>query len=140
MHRKSPISDRITAYSLSLRHFGVFDIMEPFIMDTRALSMARGLRSSAKVGALVLLAVCSPAFAQQQGDGFVSVPFSSLSAAAQEEVLSLEGGLSRAAPGNAPLFPLETPVARNDAAPTQLLPLLRDGRRVRINWAIGMYR
>jgi hypothetical protein len=119
---------------------GVFGIMEPLIMDTRALSMARSLRSSAKVGALVLLAVCSPAVAQQQGDGFVSVPFSSLSSAAQQEVLALQRGLNRTAPSIPRHLPLETPVARNEISPDQRLPLLSNDGRVRINWAIGMYR
>ena len=109
-------------------------------MDTRALSMARSLRSSAKVGALVLFAAGGPSFAQQQGDGFVSVPFSSLSAAAQQEVLALRGGLSRTGQSGTPHFPLETPVTRNEVLPAQALPILRNDGRVRINWAVGMYR
>lgn len=109
-------------------------------MDTRALSMARSLRSSAKVGALVLLSVCGPAFAQQQGDGLVSVPFSSLSASAQQEILALQNGLNRVTPVSPPVFPVETRVARDVHADIPTRPLALNTGRVRINWAVGMYR
>jgi hypothetical protein len=109
-------------------------------MDTRALSMARSLRSSATVSVLVLFSVCGSAFAQQQGDGLVTVPFSSLSASAQQEIIALQGGLNRAAPVSTPLFPLEAPAARDQITPLPSRTVMLDGRRVRINWAVGMYR
>ena len=109
-------------------------------MDTRALSMARSLRLSASVGALVLFSVCGSAFAQQQGEGQLTVPFSSLSASAQQEILALQNRLNRGAPAAPVLLPVEEPVARNVVLPLPTQQVSQDGRKARFNWAIGVYR
>jgi hypothetical protein len=132
--------DRITAYSLSLRHPAVFGIMEPFIMDTRAFSMARSLRRYAGAGALVLCSICGPALAQQQDDDLVTIPFSALSAAAQAEILALQGVPPVVVATNPLDFPFDMPVAQGVSDPVQTQTVMVDGRRVRINWAVGMYR
>jgi hypothetical protein len=109
-------------------------------MDTRAFSMARSLRSLASVGALVFFSVSGTAFAQQQGDDLVLVPFSSLSYAAQQEILALRG-VQPVVPAAEPLpLPLEETVARDSISPFDTQTVMVDGRRVRINWAIGVYR
>jgi hypothetical protein len=109
-------------------------------MDTRALSMARSLRFSASVCALVVSTVCGPALAQQQGDGQVTVPFSSLSVGAQQEILALQNSLNSGPASGPAFFPLQEPVARAAALPLQPQTVMLDGRRVRLNWAIGVYR
>lgn len=109
-------------------------------MDTRALSMARSLRLSAGVGALVLFSVCGSAFAQQQGEGQLTIPFSSLSASAQQEILALQNRLNRSEPAAPVLLPVQEPASRNVAVPLPTQPLSLDGRKARFNWAIGVYR
>jgi hypothetical protein len=102
--------------------------------------MARSLRISASAVALVLSMVSGPAIAQNLGDEQISVPFSSLSAAAQQEIIALQRQLNHeSAP--APVFqPLERPVSRTVATPVHSAPALLDDRRARVNWAIGVYR
>jgi hypothetical protein len=113
--------------------------MEPFIMDTRAFSMARSLRSYAGAGVLVLCSICAPALAQQDDD-LVTIPFSSLSAAAQAEILALQGIQAPGAASQPLLFPVDEPVTQGVNTPVQSQTVMLNGRRVRINWAIGMYR
>jgi hypothetical protein len=109
-------------------------------MDTRAFSMARNLRFSASVSAFVIIAACGPVFAQNRGDDQITVPFSSLSAAAQQEIISLQRGLNRETASDPLLFPLDAPVARRAPVPLQAETVMLDGRKVRVNWAIGVYR
>ena len=106
-------------------------------MDTRALSMARNLRHSACVGTFVLYSVCSAAMAQQHGNSQVTVPFSALSAGAQAEILALT---KRGVSADPQLFPLDEPVSRGIADQGPVQALAQDGRKARINWAIGVYR
>jgi hypothetical protein len=100
--------------------------------------MARSLRLSAGVGALVVLSAFGPATAQQRGDEPLLIPFSSLSASAQAEILALQPDLNRG-PLPSPL-PLDFPVTQGVSSPINVETVMVDGRRVRINWAIGMYR
>jgi hypothetical protein len=136
----SPILDRITAYSLSLRHTPVFSIMEAYFMDTRAFSMARSLRNSAGALALAFVAVTGPAYALDGDDSQISIPFSSLSPAAQQEIAALQLQIHRNGAPNTAIVPLAEPVSRNRQPALGVEPVMLDGRRVRINWAVGVYR
>lgn len=109
-------------------------------MDTRAFSMARSLRISASAVALVVSMVAGPAFAQNRGDDQVVVPFSSLSASAQQEIIALRRASSSDSVRAPLLLPADQPVARNQNAPFQSAPVMLDDRRLRIGWAIGVYR
>jgi hypothetical protein len=109
-------------------------------MDTRAFSMARSLRLSAGVGALVLSVTCGSAIAQNRGDDQISIPFSSLSVSAQQEILALQRIQNRESDVIAPAFPVDQPVARQSVVPVPSQTVMLDGRKLRINWAIGMYR
>ncbi len=109
-------------------------------MDTRAFSMARSLRYSASVGALVFVSLCGPAFAQNRGDDQITVPFSSLSASAQQEIIALQRGVNRETAADPLLFPLDAPAVRRSPLPLQAEAVMLDGRKARINWAIGVYR
>ena len=109
-------------------------------MDTRAFSMARNLRSYAGAGALVLLSVCGPGFAQPQDDELVLVPFSSLSSAAQQEILALKQAQNPVSVADPIGLSVNEPVTQQSAAPADGQFMMVDGRRVRINWAIGVYR
>lgn len=109
-------------------------------MDTRVLSMARSLRLSASVGALVLFSIGGAAFAQQQGDAPLSVPFSALSASAQQEILMLQNRLNRTGTTDPLVIPVDEPVARSVSAPLPVQSLSHDDRRARANWTIGVYR
>lgn len=108
-------------------------------MDTRAFSMARVMRFTATVGALVIGTAFGPSFAQQHGEDQLLIPFSSLSASAQAEILALQRDIARASAPAAPL-PQELPVARQQTSPVGIDSALANDRRVRTNWAIGMYR
>ncbi|MGL4322078.1 MAG: hypothetical protein ACRCS3_14560 [Paracoccaceae bacterium] len=132
--------DRITAYSLSLRQNPDFSIMEAYFMDTRAFSMARSLRNSAGALALALGAVTGPAFALDGDDSQITVPFSSLSYSAQQEIAALQREMIHSGAPNQGLFPIDEPVARDLAPGFDVEPVMLDGRRVRINWAVGVYR
>ncbi len=109
-------------------------------MDTRAFSMARSLRSYAGAGVLVLCSICAPALAQQQDDDLVTIPFSALSASAQSEILALRGVRTESTAADPLLFPFDQTVSQGLSNPVQSETVMVDGRRLRINWAIGMYR
>jgi hypothetical protein len=109
-------------------------------MDTRAFSMARSLRYSASVGALVLLATSVPAISQNLGEDQITIPFSSLSVSAQREIISLQRSADRTSAPDPLLFPLDAPVSRSVTSPLQAETVMLDGRKVRVNWAIGVYR
>jgi hypothetical protein len=102
--------------------------------------MARSLRSCAGAGVLVLCSICAPASAQQRDGDQVTVPFSSLSASAQAEILALQGFDSRSSAANPLIFPVDEPATQSVRAPLSTETVMLDGRKVRINWAIGMYR
>lgn len=109
-------------------------------MDTRAFSMARSLRKSASAGALVLVSLFGPAFAQNRGDDRIMVPFSALSASAQQEIVALQRNVNRETAPDPLLFPLDAPVTRQTPLHLQAETAMLDGRKARINWAIGVYR
>jgi hypothetical protein len=114
--------------------------MEPYFMDTRAFSMARTLRISAGALALAIGVVTGPAFALDGDDSQIAVPLSSLSVSAQQEIAALQLQMHRngvAAPG---VFPLNEPASRDLAPALGAEPVMLDGRKVRINWAVGVYR
>jgi hypothetical protein len=114
--------------------------MEGYFMDTRAFSMARSLRISAGAVALALCTVTGPAFALDGDDSQIVIPFSSLSVSAQQEIAALQLQTNRIGTPDAVLFPLNEPVSRDLAPLSGVEPVMLDGRKVRINWAIGVYR
>jgi hypothetical protein len=102
--------------------------------------MARSLRISAGAVALALCTVAGPAFALDGDDSQIAIPFSSLSASAQQEIAALQLQLNRNSAPDTMLFPLDEPASRDLAPLSDVQPVMLDGRRVRINWAIGVYR
>jgi hypothetical protein len=110
--------------------------MELYFMDTRAFSMARLLRISASACALAIISFSGPAIALDTEQPDFVIPFASLSPAAQQEIILLQRDLAlqEAAPV------IATPNSRGIATQSAANPVFVDDRKIRANWAVGMYR
>lgn len=109
-------------------------------MDTRAFSMARSLRISASAVALVLCAVTGPSHAQDRVEGQRAIPFTSLSVSAQQEILLQQRGLRESGGSASDSIAVAEPVARDFGLQPNAAPIFADDRKLRIGWAIGVYR
>ncbi|MGL5010059.1 MAG: hypothetical protein ACRC6I_09260 [Paracoccaceae bacterium] len=102
--------------------------------------MARSLRFHASAIALALVTVTSASHAQDGAEGQLSIPFSALSASAQQEILLLQQRMGQSTSTSSVAIPVAEPVARDVAVQPNLAPILADDRKVRIGWAVGVYR
>ncbi len=109
-------------------------------MDTRAFSMARNLRTHAGAAALALVTVCGPSLANDGAERQLSIPFSALSASAQQEILLLQQGLRDSTVAAPVTMSTVDPGLVDFGSVGEASPVFSDDRRPRISWAIGVYR